>query len=293
MSFSTWATFGGSTRSRRSLVLGDLPVAVLDALDRDRAGLVRRERAGDAHAVVRDRRVGVGHLERRHALLEAAEQHGGVGGELGADAHPLGEPRPPASASPSCRAGRRPSCRRWRSPTRARRRRVRVLVVRDLEELRALLARCERERCGADAQVLFGSMPSSSARARMNGLKDEPGWRWPFVARLKGRALKSEPPTIARTSPVLVLDRHERGVRADAGEPADDRAARRRPGAPGRSSCGPSGRRANTLPGAVAVEQVLGHPAREVGLLRLGVRRVDVVLGGQALADRRRRTAPA
>ena len=39
----------------------------------------------------------------------------------------------------------------------------------------------------------------------MNGLKADPGWRWPFVARLNGRALKSDPPTIARTSPVLFL----------------------------------------------------------------------------------------
>ncbi len=38
----------------------------------------------------------------------------------------------------------------------------------------------------------------------MNGLIDEPGWRWPLVARLNGRALKSVPPTIACTSPVLL-----------------------------------------------------------------------------------------
>ena len=37
----------------------------------------------------------------------------------------------------------------------------------------------------------------------MNGLKAEPGWRWPLVARLKGRASKSVPPTMALTSPVL------------------------------------------------------------------------------------------
>ena len=36
----------------------------------------------------------------------------------------------------------------------------------------------------------------------MNGLIAEPGWRCPLVARLNGRALKSVPPTIARTSPV-------------------------------------------------------------------------------------------
>jgi hypothetical protein len=38
----------------------------------------------------------------------------------------------------------------------------------------------------------------------MNGLIDEPGWRWPLVARLNGLFLKSVPPTIAFTSPVLL-----------------------------------------------------------------------------------------
>ena len=50
--------------------------------------------------------------------------------------------------------------------------------------------------------MLLGSTPSASARARMNGLIAEPGWRWPLVARLNGRALKSGPPTMALTSPV-------------------------------------------------------------------------------------------
>jgi hypothetical protein len=34
-----------------------------------------------------------------------------------------------------------------------------------------------------------GEMPSSSASASTNGLKAEPGWRWPCVARLKGAEL--------------------------------------------------------------------------------------------------------
>ena len=32
-------------------------------------------------------------------------------------------------------------------------------------------------------------MPWLSASARMNGLIAEPGWRWPWVARLNGSAL--------------------------------------------------------------------------------------------------------
>ena len=42
-------------------------------------------------------------------------------------------------------------------------------------------------------------MPCSSAVARMNGLIDEPGWRWPLVARLNGFSSKFGPPTIALT----------------------------------------------------------------------------------------------
>src|SRR5436190_2334633 len=38
----------------------------------------------------------------------------------------------------------------------------------------------------------------------MNGLNDEPGCRWPLVARLNGLRRKSVPPTIAFTSPVLL-----------------------------------------------------------------------------------------
>ena len=166
-------------------------------------------------AVVGDRGVGVGHLERRDALLQAAEQHRRVGGELGPDAHALGERARPAAASPSCRARRTPSCPSARWPTRATRTRSRSRRSCDTSNVPFWPCPFTNGSVfGCEAQTLFGSTPSSSARARMNGLKAEPGWRWPLVARLKGRALKSEPPTIARTSPVLVLDRHERGVRA-------------------------------------------------------------------------------
>ena len=37
-----------------------------------------------------------------------------------------------------------------------------------------------------EVHVEFGEMPSSSAAARSNALNDEPGWRSPVVARLKG-----------------------------------------------------------------------------------------------------------
>src|SRR4051812_29798125 len=40
-----------------------------------------------------------------------------------------------------------------------------------------------------DGHEEVGEMPSAYARARMNGLIEEPGWRWPCVARLNGDAL--------------------------------------------------------------------------------------------------------
>ena len=37
-----------------------------------------------------------------------------------------------------------------------------------------------------DAQTELGEMPFLSASASTNGLNAEPGWRWPWVARLNG-----------------------------------------------------------------------------------------------------------
>ena len=37
-----------------------------------------------------------------------------------------------------------------------------------------------------EAQVDSGEMPSSSAAAKSKALNEEPGWRCPLVARLKG-----------------------------------------------------------------------------------------------------------
>ena len=52
--------------------------------------------------------------------------------------------------------------------------------------------------------MLPGPKPFSKAVIRVNGLNDDPGWRWPFVARLNGSSWKSLPPTIALTPPVLL-----------------------------------------------------------------------------------------
>ena len=138
---------------------------------------------------------------------------------------------------------------------------------------------------GWEAQVLFGSTPSASARARMNGLIAEPGWRCPLVARLNGRALKSGPPTIALTSPVSL---------SIATSEALGPMPARRPAIAFSAADWSSGSivvlisqaAAEDLRRRVAVEQLAGDPAREVGLVGLDVRRVDLVLVGQRLAHR-------
>ena len=44
--------------------------------------------------------------------------------------------------------------------------------------------------CGAESMTESGPYsPDSSATASVNGLNDEPGWRWPSVARLNGNWL--------------------------------------------------------------------------------------------------------
>ena len=79
--------------------------------------------ARDAHAVVGDRRVRVGHLERRDALLAGrrAASPGWSRRRCGCPCPARAPPR--GAASPSCRARRRPSCPRWPWPTTAMRRR--------------------------------------------------------------------------------------------------------------------------------------------------------------------------
>ena len=73
-----------------------------------------------------------------------------------------------------------------------------------------------------------GSRRLSSASISVNGLNAEPGWRWPFVARLKGRFSKSVPPTIALTSPVLFSIATSEALGPDAVQPAVDRLLGRR-----------------------------------------------------------------
>ena len=66
--------------------------------------------------------------------------------------------------------------------------------------------------------VCPGRSRSGSAVTRVKGLNDEPGWRWPLVARLKGSFSKSLPPTIALTPPVLLSITTTEAVGLDAGE---------------------------------------------------------------------------
>ncbi len=55
---------------------------------------------------------------------------------------------------------------------------------------------------GAEVNTSLVERPAASAASSVNGFHEEPGWRWPLVARLKGADSKSGPPTIARTAPV-------------------------------------------------------------------------------------------
>ena len=101
------------TRLRAGSPLGSidrLELAVLAAADRadpDRAGdrlalaqRARAQRAVDELALARERLVRVRHVERRDALLEAAERHRPVVRDRRADAHPAGELRDPPGARP-------------------------------------------------------------------------------------------------------------------------------------------------------------------------------------------------
>ena len=112
-------------------------------------------------------------------------------------------------------------------------------------------------------------MPSLRARAaRMNGLIDEPGWRWPLVARLKGRCVEVRAADHRLDLAGLVLDRDERARSARCRRARPEiacSAARWSVGSIVVRDLQPA---AEDAPGAVAVDELLGHPAREVGLRR-------------------------
>ena len=89
-----------------------------------------------------------------------------------------------------------------------RARRVGVLVVVDLEVAADLLA--EMVELAATPTSLPELMPSFSAVASVNGLNAEPGWRWPWVARLNGDVVVVAPADHGADLAGLVVDRHER-----------------------------------------------------------------------------------
>ena len=84
-----------------SLLPWHLMVQALDLGDPDRALVAgRRARGVDPQAAGGDRLVGVRHVQRGHALLEAADDHRVVGGDRRADAHRRGHLRDPLGADP-------------------------------------------------------------------------------------------------------------------------------------------------------------------------------------------------
>ena len=115
-------------------------------------------------------------------------------------------------------------------------------------------------------RLVFGEIPCSSAVARVNGLIEEPGWRWPWVARLKGCVSKSVPPTIALTPPVGLSSTTTEAVGAT---PESVRLTRSSSAAFCRSQverrCGLCSPPPKASTGAVAVDQLLAQPGGEVG----------------------------
>ena len=234
---------------------------------RHRPVVAGRERARHAHAVVGDRRVGVGHLERRDALL-AGRRASWPGCVESGVRMPMRarHARDPPRAHLAARARRTPSCPTSSWPCAATRRRVVVVVV---VRPRTVAARDGERPCGCETNVRLGADARPRARAtRVNGLNAEPGWRWPLVARLNGAAAKSVPPTIALTSPVLFSI-----ATSDALGPTPAS----RPAIACSAAAWSSGSSVvrifrpppNTTPGPVAVHELLGQPAREVGLARV------------------------
>jgi hypothetical protein len=128
-----------------------------------------------------------------------------------------------------------------------------------------------------------GEIPSSSAVIRVKGLIEEPGWRWPWVARLKGLVSKSGPPTIALIAGVVVVDHDHRGGRRRVAEVGADRFF-------GGFLQAQVERRLDFqaaeegLRGAVAFDQLLAQVGGEVGGLGVELGRLD---------RRRARAAPA
>ena len=56
---------------------------------------------------------------------------------------------------------------------------------------------------GFEGKTVAGEIPCRSAVASTKGLKDDPGWRSPWTARLNWLCRKLSPPYMASTSPVL------------------------------------------------------------------------------------------
>ena len=112
-------------------------------------------------------------------------------------------------------------------------------------------------------------MPASSASASTNGLNAEPGWRWPWVARLNGCAGVVVAADHRAHLAGLVVDRDERGARAASGSASQcvtallggllelevERRAHLSP---------PSKARRAPLAAAELVDDLLAYPGREV-----------------------------
>ena len=123
---------------------------------------------------------------------------------------------------------------------------------------------------GLDDVRALGADAVARARAtRVKGLKTEPGWRCPLVARLNGVVLEVGAAHHRLDPAGLVVDRHQRGARPDS-RPGGRRWPARRPSAgPGRASCGSSARR-RTHARPVAVDELLVSQLEKYGASESG-----------------------
>ena len=238
-------------------------------------------------ALARERLVGVRHVERGHALLEAAERHRPVVRDRRADAHPARELRDPLGAGLDAHLGVDRVVRGRRRLRERDHAGVGVAVVLDREllgragDVEHLLAR-RPQRGGGDALLhRLGEHERLEGRAGLAlALGGEVERRGVVVVAADHR------PDLAG----LVLDRHQRGARAaEVGQPGADRVVGglleapvdrgldRQAALEGLAGAG--------LAAAELVDHLLLDPGREVGVLRLLARRLDVAAGGERLGD--------
>ena len=156
---------------------------------------------------------------------------------------------------------------------------VGVLVVGHLEELRPLLAD-EGKLLGLGGPRAVGVDPVGESAHEDERLEGRAGLAVAVGGQVERGGVVVRAAHHRLDLAGVVVDRHQRGAGPDAGQAAGDRVLGRglKLGIDRRLHVEPA---AEHHAGRVLVDQVLGHPGGEVGLLGLHVGRVDLVLVGQ------------